>query len=74
MSAQAKLAYETWRKADAEAREAETRLREAWERYDSREGEPPSADLMAEVSRLRATASDKLTAAMMYMGATDRQR
>jgi ferric-dicitrate binding protein FerR (iron transport regulator) len=70
---QAKQAYEAWKAADAAARTAEARLREAWDQFDRQGGEPPAPALMAEVSRLRAVASDRLTVAMMQMGAAVRR-
>jgi ferric-dicitrate binding protein FerR (iron transport regulator) len=69
---QAKQAYEAWKVADAAARAAEGRLREAWDQFDRLGGEPPAPGLMAEVSRLRAVANDRLTVAMMQMGTTNR--
>jgi hypothetical protein len=67
MAERAKHAYRDWQDADGRARAAEARMKEAWEAYDLRNGEPPSQELMAEVSRLRAIANDRLTVAMMLM-------
>lgn len=74
MTQQAKQAYEAWKAADAAARAAEGRLREAWDLFDRHGGEPPAPHLMAEVSRLRAVANDRLTLAMVRMGTASREQ
>jgi len=61
------LAVEAWKKADAEAREAELRLKAAWEQFEVRRDAAPSEDLMVEVARLRRLANEKLGVAMMLM-------
>jgi len=58
---------EAWKAADAQAREAELRLKAAWEQYELRRDAPPSEELMGEVARLRRLASEKLGVAMMLM-------
>lgn len=58
-------AIEEWKKAEEAARAAETRLKEAWDAYDQRQGKAPGAELMEEVSQLRAVANDKLRVAML---------
>jgi ferric-dicitrate binding protein FerR (iron transport regulator) len=70
MPERARIAYEDWKRADEAAREAENRLKEAWDRFDRKEGPPPSEEQMAAVSRLRAAANEKLAAAMARMGGT----
>lgn len=72
MAERAKKAYEAWKLADAEARAAEARLKAAWEEYDANHRAPPTAELMADVSRLRAAANDKLTMAMLMMGSASK--
>lgn len=62
------MAYEDWKRADEAAREAENQLKEAWDRFDRKQGPPPSEQLMAAVSRLRAAANEKLASAMEKMG------
>jgi ferric-dicitrate binding protein FerR (iron transport regulator) len=62
-------AFDEWRAADKEAREMEAKLAAAWQRYDSRNGPPPSAELMESVSLLRSKANEKLTRAMLAMTA-----
>ena len=62
-------AYEEWKQADARARQAESRLAQAWDEYFASRNKPPAAELIQEVSRLRAVANDRLTAAMLMMGA-----
>lgn len=64
------MAYHEWRRADEAARAAENQLKDAWDRFDRKEGPPPGEQLMAEVSRLRASASEKLAQAMTRMGGT----
>ena len=66
MTDQARRAYDDWRSADTAAREAEHRLAGAWIALDMG-GEPPSKELLAEVSRLRALASDRLQAAVLAL-------
>lgn len=58
-------AVQAWKDADAAAKAAEDRLKAAWEVYDKDRSQPPSADLMVEVSRLRGIARDRLAVAMM---------
>ena len=67
VSTREQLAVEAWRKADAQAREAELRLKAAWEQYEIRRDAPPSEELMGEVARLRRQANEKLGVAMMLM-------
>lgn len=57
-------AYAGWLQADKAAREAERRLQAAWIAH-SMGGEGPSQQLLAEVSRLRAIANDRLDAAIV---------
>ena len=64
MSDRARTAYEEWNLADVRAREAESRLGEAWQAYFDGAGSPPDQGLIAEVARLRALAHERLTAAM----------
>jgi hypothetical protein len=61
------LAVQAWKEADAQAREAELRLKAAWDRYEARRDAPPSEELMVEVARLRRLASEKLGVAMTLM-------
>jgi hypothetical protein len=70
MTEQTNQAYREWQDADARAREAENKLKEAWEQFD-RGGESPSAALMAEVSRCRAAANHKLTLALIQIGCAE---
>lgn len=65
----ARNAYEIWKLADSEARAVEANLAEVWQNFYDKNGGPPTADLMKEVSRLRAVANDKLTEALRIMGA-----
>lgn len=74
MTERAKRAYAEWQAADALARIAEGRLKSAWEIYDREHGAPPTPDLMAEVSRLRTLANEKLTTAMMMIGAASKPK
>jgi ferric-dicitrate binding protein FerR (iron transport regulator) len=60
-------AFKEWREADTKARDKEAELAAAWQRYDSRQGPPPSAELMDAVSSLRAKSNEKLTLAMVAM-------
>lgn len=67
MSETARRALREWQEADARARAAESRLREAWDRHDRRDGDAPAPELIAEVSLLRLVANRKLTAALAEM-------
>lgn len=67
MTTREQLAVEAWKKADAQAREAELRLKAAWEQYEVRRDAPPSEELMGEVARMRRLANEKLAEAMMLM-------
>lgn len=67
MIERARQAYEEWKQADARARQAESRLALAWDEYFGVKSAPPSAELIQEVSQLRAVANDRLTAAMLTM-------
>jgi hypothetical protein len=58
------VALEAWRTADAHARAAEGRLREAWNDYAAKHSAPPPKELVDDVSRLRAAANEKLTGAI----------
>lgn len=60
----AAVAYEAWKRADAEARVAEQQLAEVWDLFASKKGESPPPELVHEVARLRTVASSKLTAAL----------
>jgi ferric-dicitrate binding protein FerR (iron transport regulator) len=64
----AREAFNAWKQADAQARSAETRLALAWEGYFSRRAEPPSRELVGEVSVLRGVANDRLSVAMQALG------
>ncbi len=74
MDEQARRAFTAWKEADALARGAEVRLALAWEAYFSHRGEPPSRELVGEVSRLRVAANEKLSTAMRSIrsGGSDR--
>lgn len=60
-------AIDAWRQADAEARAAENLLAQAWEDFDARRGPPVSAQLIAQVARLRDQANDRLTVALSLL-------
>jgi hypothetical protein len=65
-------AHDAWKQADAEAREMEMKLTQVWEQFEDRMGSPPGGELIQEVSRLRATANDKLTVALVEIGCVKR--
>ena len=67
MPEKSRQAYDEWKQADARAREAEVRLSQAWDDYFARRGAPPTAQLIQDVSRLRAIANDRLTATMLTL-------
>ena len=72
MTANSRQAYDEWKQADARARLAEARLAEAWDAYFGRRGGPPAAQLIQEVSQLRAVANDRLTATMLTLSSRPR--
>ena len=59
--------WEKWRRADAQAREAEARLRRAWAIFD-RYGTIPSDELHAEVAELRRQADAALAELVASLG------
>lgn len=71
MTEKAKAAHDAWKEADQEAQAVEAQLSEQWKRHDAKLGPPPSAALMAEVSRLRSIANERLTVALRMLGRTD---
>jgi hypothetical protein len=72
MLEECKETYEAWRAADAQARHMERMLAQAWKQFSTDKAAPPSDELLAAVSRLRAHANDKLTAAMLAMSVARR--
>ena len=66
MSEESRRAADAWRTADAAQKEAEALLKGAWNSYFSRMGHAPSAELVAEVSRLRQLADEKLQEAIRW--------
>lgn len=64
----AQQAFDAWKRADVQARGAETRVAQAWDGYFARRAEPPSRELVREASSLRAVADQRLTAAMQALG------
>lgn len=66
----AREAVQAWKAADGAAKAAEGRLKAAWDIWEHDRAHPPSVELMAEVSRLRAIANEKLTAAMSLTNPT----
>jgi nucleotide-binding universal stress UspA family protein len=68
----ARQSYQEWKQADARAREVEARLSRTWDDYFASRGSAPAQELIQEVSRLRAVANDRLTAAMIALGGTRR--
>jgi hypothetical protein len=57
-------AYDAWKQADAAARVVQREVGEAWLRYDSGLGDPPSRDLLRELAWLRHIAGEKLAHAI----------
>ncbi|MBK0392918.1 hypothetical protein [Ramlibacter algicola] len=53
-----------WKQAEEAQKEAEALLKEAWHSYFSKDGRAPSAELIAEVTRLRRIAEQKLQEAI----------
>lgn len=67
-------AIAAWKKADEQAQAAELTLKTAWDRYRGGEGPASFGELMADVSRARSNADDKLTIAMMLIGSAVQNR
>lgn len=57
---------EEWRSADAAHKEAEALLKGAWFSFLSKAGQAPSPELVADVSRLRRIADEKLQEAIRW--------
>ena len=64
MIEESRRAAEDWKQAEEAQKEAEALLKEAWHSYFSKAGRAPSAELIAEVSRLRQIADEKLREAI----------
>jgi hypothetical protein len=73
MPERVRTAVDEWRRAEADAKAAEGRLKAAWDEYD-KHGHPPSADLVEEVHRLRSIADEKLSEAMRLTRLPDAPR
>ena len=74
MTERARAAYEAWNQADAQARQAEARLGQAWQAYFDGTGRPPEDQLISEVARLRTLANQRLSAAMAALSVTQFRR
>lgn len=61
---------ENWKRADAEARSAESRLLAAWELYEKRLVAAPGEDLLRQVSTLRARANEHLSHAFIALSSS----
>jgi ferric-dicitrate binding protein FerR (iron transport regulator) len=72
MPQKAREEHEAWKRADAEARAAEDRFRQAWKRYNELSGPQPSDELIKEVDRLRRAADDQLLAALSALSSLRR--
>jgi hypothetical protein len=64
------LALDAWKRADAEARAAESRLLAAWELYEKQLVVAPDEALLRQVAHLRAQANDQLAQAMITLAAS----
>jgi len=67
MSIDAQKALEAWKDADANARVAETLLKQAWEEVDAGRLVSVPESLIKSVSSLRSHANDKLTVALQAL-------
>lgn len=65
-----RLALEAWKRADADARAAESRLLAAWELYEKHLVAAPGTDLLRQVAQLRGQANEKLSLAMITLAGT----
>lgn len=68
------LALDAWKRADAEARAAESRLLAAWELYEKQLVAAPGEDLLRQVAHLRAQANEHLGQAMITLASTRDKR
>lgn len=73
MSEKTREAYEEWKRADSAAREVESRLQAVWAAWDMG-ADPPTAAVLAEVSRLRAAASYRLAVVVASLSETSVHR
>jgi ferric-dicitrate binding protein FerR (iron transport regulator) len=62
-------ALEAWKRADADARAAESRLLAAWELFEKRLVAVPGQDLLLQVAQMRGVANEKLSLAMITLAA-----
>jgi hypothetical protein len=60
---------DAWKRADADARGAESRLLAAWELYEKRLVAAPAEDLLRQVAALRANANEQLSLAFIALTA-----
>jgi hypothetical protein len=71
---ESKHALEAWKRADADARAAESRLLAAWELYEKRLISPPGDELLRQVASLRALANEKFSLALITLASANAQR
>ena len=62
-----KQVLEMWKRADGEARSAESRLLAAWELYEKQLVGPPAEDLLRQIAVLRGQANERLTIALITL-------
>ena len=72
MSSLSKQALDAWKRADMDARVAESRLLAAWELFEKQLVAPPEVEQLRQVAQLRATANEKLTIAMIELACVQR--
>jgi hypothetical protein len=61
------VALDAWKRADGEARAAESRLLAAWELYEKHLVAAPTVDLLRQVAHLRGQANEQLSLAMIAL-------
>ena len=66
---ESKHALEAWKRADGDARAAESRLLAIWELYEKDLVAPPADDLLRQVALMRSQANEKLSLALLTLAA-----
>ena len=62
-----KSALQSWKEADANARAAESLLRDAWTDFEARRADAIPGELVKQVAQLRSTANDHLKTALKLL-------
>ena len=67
MASDLRLALDAWKEADANARAAESLLRQAWSQYEQNRANAVPGELVRQVRELRAKANERLKMAVKLL-------